>query len=1027
MYQTKNYQSPEKNIRTEILSISIILLMFFISSIFIDGFDIFAEAVSDKSPNILGNFFLTMILASFGLLYFSAKRYYDIVNLLNKYRSSQRTLQRYKQQSDMTHSAVKEMVIVISPDMRIKKVNNVALIRNPEAKGKYFYDAFPNFNFKTVYHYYEKAKKSRSMEKGIIREKPKKDIHAGIRWNLTALPVLDSDGSVYEVILLIDFISEVETNRPFRRALEYFAANSDDAVIHYDTERRITYWNKAAQSIYGYSQNEILGSYISRLVPASPRNSDNNMTLHYNGSSSRKRIKRLTISGKEIWISATTVPIKNKEGKISGYIEISHDVSNLVSIEKELEERKDILEKIYDAIDLPFCAISGSEIIFSNALFKKVANFNNSEAKDVTELIHGLNKTIKDHEFKMKKITGSEKYSDAILIYGNYIKKKATDNYFSVLTSFLDSTKEMHFIESDEKGYIYESEPLKDIRNSLDHKTINEFLEKLGGINSKCRKLKGNERFSERFSIVCRIDDAGKEYEFTNTPFSLYGVSYRALKISLHHRKSKDKEFDKSIHTDNILDALDFSTCILEKDETSNSFYVKKINKKLKELEIESGEKINGENIENLLSPLKYTEKYRVYNRVLKSGNTESYEMEARFSKLAPRLQKHQISKLDNKHLLIIITDIDKKLGKEKVQFQENVMYRNFLYGFNGIAYRLDLDFEPVFLLGSVASITGFNKDELKNRKNGWISLIHDDDRNMYLDYLELARTKPGNEYNLEYRITDKSGNIQWVQEHMQNTTDEMGKLTYIDGTIYNITKRKEAELELKKSRQLLRDLTEHFEEAREAEKKELAHEVHDDLGHALTVLKLDLAWVQNKKYLKEETLHERVTDMARQIDQIIKKVRYISTELRPSILDHFGIVAAIEWKASEFQKRTAIRCKLNIEEQDIRLDEHTSTVVFRIFQETLTNAARHANPSRINIDLFVKDDHMILIVKDNGKGMKQESIINNKSLGLVGIQERAKFIGGKVSINSVLGYGTTVTLKVPLRKKNIKELSRYE
>jgi signal transduction histidine kinase len=172
------------------------------------------------------------------------------------------------------------------------------------------------------------------------------------------------------------------------------------------------------------------------------------------------------------------------------------------------------------------------------------------------------------------------------------------------------------------------------------------------------------------------------------------------------------------------------------------------------------------------------------------------------------------------------------------------------------------------------------------------------------------------------------------------------------------------------------------------------------------------------KLKIKEDILTKKVKEMSELIETTIKKVRTISTQLRPSILDHFGLIAAIEWQASEFQKRTAIRCKVIFEPKDIYLDDPRATAVFRIFQETLTNITRHAKATRVDVSLSKTDGEIELKVSDNGVGIEEAQMNNFKSLGLLGIQERADFLGGKVEIKGEKGLGTSVTLRIPAPSK---------
>jgi signal transduction histidine kinase len=268
-----------------------------------------------------------------------------------------------------------------------------------------------------------------------------------------------------------------------------------------------------------------------------------------------------------------------------------------------------------------------------------------------------------------------------------------------------------------------------------------------------------------------------------------------------------------------------------------------------------------------------------------------------------------------------------------------------------------------------------------------------------------------------EINAVSENGRIISIELSVAQLKDEFGKLTGMIAITRDISLRKKYEYDLQDSKEQLRSLAIHLQSAREEERKNIAFEIHDELGYALTALKLDLAWMVKKLDLKEATLLNKSKTMSEMIDTTINKVRSISTQLRPSILDHFGLLAAIEWQANEFQKRTAIRCKLDIEQMDLQLKDPYITAIFRIFQETLTNITRHAKASRVDV-IFKKDEENIeLKISDNGVGMPKEQLSNPKSLGLIGIRERAKSLGGRVEFFSENGSGTTVVLTVPVKE----------
>jgi signal transduction histidine kinase len=150
-------------------------------------------------------------------------------------------------------------------------------------------------------------------------------------------------------------------------------------------------------------------------------------------------------------------------------------------------------------------------------------------------------------------------------------------------------------------------------------------------------------------------------------------------------------------------------------------------------------------------------------------------------------------------------------------------------------------------------------------------------------------------------------------------------------------------------------------------------------------------------------------------IDKTIQTVKRISTELRPGLLDDLGLAAAIEWQTEEFQKRTGIQCKITIDPKDISFDRDRNTAIYRIFQETLTNVARHAHATEVNVTLQQRDDQLELNVRDNGRGITEKELANPRSFGLIGIRERVKIFSGINIIKGIPGKGTTLTVRMPI------------
>jgi PAS domain S-box-containing protein len=230
---------------------------------------------------------------------------------------------------------------------------------------------------------------------------------------------------------------------------------------------------------------------------------------------------------------------------------------------------------------------------------------------------------------------------------------------------------------------------------------------------------------------------------------------------------------------------------------------------------------------------------------------------------------------------------------------------------------------------------------------------------------------------------------------------------------IRDITERKESEEEINRSYEQLRELTSYLQVIRENERTSIAREIHDELGQQLTGLKLDISWIHKKIPEKQNEISEKLKGVLKLLDDTIKTVRKIASDLRPSILDDIGIVGALEWQSKEFERRSGIKTIFTSDLEELQLPEDLSTAFFRIFQESLTNVARHAEATTIHTSFDKKNGKLVLTISDNGKGMDLERM-ENKTLGLLGMKERTQMIGGEFYITSEPGNGTTVSVSIP-------------
>lgn len=253
-----------------------------------------------------------------------------------------------------------------------------------------------------------------------------------------------------------------------------------------------------------------------------------------------------------------------------------------------------------------------------------------------------------------------------------------------------------------------------------------------------------------------------------------------------------------------------------------------------------------------------------------------------------------------------------------------------------------------------------------------------------------------------------------WVLLALDPIRHTDGECTGAVLVIRDITAHKRTEIALRESLGQLRSLSSRLQTAREQERTSIARDLHDELGHALTSLKMDVAWLTG--HLKEESapLLERSAAMSALIDRTIATVRALVTELRPSILDELGLLAAIEWQAAEFKRRTGIPARVSGPRKTPDLDAERATAIFRIFQEALTNVARHAAARSVAIVLKELRTRIVLEVRDDGRGVLPEEVQGRDSLGILGMRERARSVGGTMTLKGRPGKGTQVRLSVP-------------
>lgn len=306
----------------------------------------------------------------------------------------------------------------------------------------------------------------------------------------------------------------------------------------------------------------------------------------------------------------------------------------------------------------------------------------------------------------------------------------------------------------------------------------------------------------------------------------------------------------------------------------------------------------------------------------------------------------------------------------------------------------------------AATNITGYSQDEFLKMYVSDILIIDsiDQGKNLFESRFETGR------FEGDFLFKHKNGTNRWCAVQFVNLDE-----TRLLGFMKDITSRKKTDDELKNSLEQLQQLSQYTERARESERKAISRELHDELGQALTAIKIDLRVIRQKIFDNDVIL--KIDKTSTLVGDTIKRVQRLTSQLRPEIIDDLGLDAAIRWYTKEFAERTGIEVTLDLN-LDISISPDDSLSLFRIMQESLTNIARHSGASDVEIKLTNNSNCINFVIQDNGIGITNEELNSKKSFGLLGLKERALSLAGTCDIVSKKNEGTVISLIFPLLKK---------
>ena len=384
--------------------------------------------------------------------------------------------------------------------------------------------------------------------------------------------------------------------------------------------------------------------------------------------------------------------------------------------------------------------------------------------------------------------------------------------------------------------------------------------------------------------------------------------------------------------------------------------------------------------------------------------------------------------------------------GSER--FGADDRYRLLIQGVKDYAiYMMDLEGRILSWNEGAERLKGYGAEEILGKSDS--TFYTPEDRASCKPEAHLQKAREAGQFEEEGWRVRKDGSRVWARSLISAVRDSEGHLYGFVNITRDITERREreaadlwarSELENRireratdlirvnerlraeiRDRQAaedqLRALAARLHKAQEAERIRLAREIHDALGQLCTALKIDITFIARKLGKSDGSLEEKAQSALSLVDNLIRSLRQLSAELHPGTLQALGLPAAMEWQAQEFQRHTGIQCQLHLPEKEVELDLERSTAVFRIFQESLTNVARHSEAATVQAAMTVRDGMLTLVVQDDGKGFDTAVAGARGSLGLLGMRERAHLFGGELRIMSTLGKGVTVLLDAPLKE----------
>ena len=880
------------------------------------------------------------------------------------------------------------------------------------------------------------------------------------------------DGTLLDVEVTAKFISgdrflafvrDITERKKNEDILRYQARLLDsvsDAITSLNTEREIVSWNAACEELYGLTSEEAIGRRIPQLV-----------TFEFPDTTNEKAFEQVfregwwkgefnfihPKTGFKIHLLSSINLLKNKEGAITGLIITSKDITDRKKAEEEIAKSNERFELIaqatndavwdHDFINNETWGNKKLYSIYGVEAGKEKLDFetfiSRIHPEERNELEQRMKEAIKQSvtsltdEFRFK--TGNGEYRN---FYDRaYIKYDADGKPARLLGAMQDITDR----EIIKRQILKEKELSDSIINSLPgvfylfnkegkYLRWNKNLEIVTGYTgeeiSNMHPLdffenKDHPLLTEKISNVFAIGEDYVEANFLlkskqKIPFYFNGqtieyegeICLMGVGLDFSEREKAKKEIlDSETKYRELIEHASDGIFISNQDGRYidvNTGACRMLGYTKEELLTRSGADILYNNKDSEALKERYKE--------LKSGKNSIREIALKRKDGSIVMVESNSKMLPDGRFIGIVRDLTERKKADKALRESEERYRALVENAPEALVVMDVNKQAfVSVSESATKLFKMSKEELLKLGPMAVSPEYQPDGRLSSEAAteNIQKAIDGEKPSFEWMHCDKDRNPIPCEIWLVRLPSETEVL--IRGSIVDITERKKVAEEIKTNSELLRELYSYSQNIREEERTYIAREIHDELGQQLTGLKMDLSWITRKLKPEDEAISEKLAGTIGLIDTTIQTVRKIATELRPSILDDLGLVAALEWQGEEFGKRSDIKVNFTSKLGEKILQPDITTALFRIYQELLTNIARHAGAKTVNTLIYINDNKLHLSVEDDGKGFDAENIISKKTLGLRGIKERTNLIGGAYEIKTRPGEGTFVLISVPL------------